>query len=282
MNNKAIVLFSIFLLILASGCLGEQNSAIQDDYDVSSYEFAAPSESGVAKEGTASSSGAVDILDRKIISTASLTMEVENTESAFKEITQIVQVSGGFISSSSIYEVSGRNNGEITVKVPQKNFYSSIEQIEALGTVKSKQISGQDVTEEFIDLSARLGNLKKQETRLQEILDMAVTVTDVLEVEYELERVRGEIERLTGRLNFINRSVEMSTISIRAREPTPITGGDGFGFMDALKESVTGFIESVYGIIIFVGYMLPLVLFVAVVILVTVWIKRKVLPRLIG
>ena len=281
MNNKAIVLFSIFLLILASGCLGEQNSAIQDDY-VSSYDYAAPSESEMAKGDTASSPGAVDILDRKIISTASLTMEVENTESAFKEITQIVQTSGGFISSSSIYEVSGRNNGEITVKVPQRNFHSSIEQIEALGTVKSKQISGQDVTEEFIDLSARLGNLKKQEARLQEILDMAVTVTDVLEVEYELERVRGEIERLTGRLNFINRSVEMSTISIRAREPTPITGGDGFGFMDALKESVTGFIESVYGIIIFVGYMLPLVLFVAVVILVTVWIKRKVLPRLIG
>lgn len=279
MNNKVIVLFSIFLLIIASGCLDEQNTAIQDDY-VSSYEYAAPSESEMAKVDTAGSSGAVDILDRKIISTASLTMEVKNTENTFKEITQIVQTSGGFISSSSIYEVSGRNNGEITVKVPQKKFHSSIEQIEALGTVKSKQISGQDVTEEFIDLNARLGNLKKQETRLQEILNMATTVTDVLDVEYELERVRGEIERLTGRLNFINQSVEMSTISIRAREPTPITGGGGFGFIDALKEGLAGFIESVYGIIIFIGYMLPIALFVAVVILVAVWIKRKVMPRL--
>lgn len=279
MKNKVIVLFSIFLLIFASGCLDEQNTAIQDDY-VSSYEYASPLESEVAKGDTAGSSGAVDILDRKIISTASLTMEVENTENTFKEITQIVQISGGFISSSSIYEVAERNNGEITVKVPQKNFHSSIEQIEALGTVKSKQISGQDVTEEFIDLNARLGNLKKQETRLQEILNIATTVTDVLDVEYELERVRGEIERLTGRLNFINQSVEMSTISIRAREPTPITGGDGFGFVDALKEGLTGFIESVYGIIIFIGYMLPIALFVAVVILIAVWIKRKVLPRL--
>ena len=173
----------------------------------------------------------------------------------------------------------GRKNGEMTVRVPQKNFYSTIEQIETLGTVKSRQISGQDVTEEFIDLGARLDNLKKQETRLQEILKNATTVKDVLEVEHELERVRGEIERLTGRLNYLNQSIEMSTITVSAREPAPITG-EGWGITDALREAVTGFIDSVKGIIIFIGFILPIVVFIALVYVIALWIKRKVLPRL--
>jgi len=273
MNNKALVLFAVIILIFASGCLGENETPVPGTYE-------APLKSDMAvKEIEPVSQGITDILERKIISTASLSMEVKSVQATFNEITRIVQASGGFISSSSTYDAAGRKSGDMTVRVPQKNFYSTIEQVEALGTVKSKQISGQDVTEEFIDLSARLDNLKKQESRLQEILKTATTVKDVLEVEKELERVRGEIERLTGRLNYLNQSVEMSTISVSASEPAPIAG-EGLGITDALKEAVRGFIESVKGIIIFIGYILPIAVFIAVVIAVVLWFKRKVLPRL--
>ncbi len=272
MNNKTLVLFAVLLLILASGCLGEQETPVPGIYE-------APLKSDVAvKESEPVSQGITNILERKIISTASLSMEVKSVQAIFNEITGIVQASGGFISSSSTYDAAGRKSGDMTVRVPQKNFYSTIEQVEALGTVKSKQISGQDVTEEFIDLSARLDNLKKQESRLQEILKTATTVKDVLEVEKELERVRGEIERLTGRLNYLNQSVEMSTITVSASEPAPITGG-GLGITDALKEAVRGFIESVKGVIIFIGYILPIAVLVAVAIAAVLWFKRKVLPR---
>lgn len=272
MNNKALVVFAVLLLILASGCLGEQETPAQDKYAV-------PLKSELSITEREVPAGIADILERKIISTASLSMEVKSVQVAISEITRIVQAGGGFISSSSTYEIAGRKNGEITVRVPQKNFYSAIEQIEALGTVKSKQISGQDVTEEFIDLDARLGNLKKQEARLSDILKTATTVKDVLEVERELERVRGEIERLTGRLNYLNQSVEMSTISVSASEPEPIAGG-GLGITDALKEAARGFIESVKGIIIFTGFILPIAIFIAVIYVVALWFKRKVLPGL--
>ena len=272
MNNKALVVFAIFLLIIAAGCVGKQEAPAQEKY-------AAPLKSDIQAKDTISYAGTVNILDRKIVSTASLTMEVKNVQTAFDEITKIVQASGGYISSSSTYDSGGRKTGDMTTRVPQKNFYSTIEQIETLGTVKSRQISGQDVTEEFIDLGARLDNLKKQETRLQEILKNATTVKDVLEVEHELERVRGEIERLTGRLNYLNQSIEMSTITVSAREPAPITG-EGWGITDALREAVQGFIESVNGIIIFIGFILPIVVFIALVYVIALWIKRKVLPRL--
>lgn len=272
MKKITFVLFATLLLITAAGCVGKQEAPAQEKY-------AAPLKSDIQAKDTISSAGTVNILDRKIVSTASLTMEVKNVQTAFDEITKIVQASGGYISSSSTYDSGGRKTGDMTTRVPQKNFYSTIEQIETLGTVKSRQISGQDVTEEFIDLGARLDNLKKQETRLQEILKNATTVKDVLEVEHELERVRGEIERLTGRLNYLNQSIEMSTITVSASEPAPITG-QGWGITDALSEAVTGFIESVKGVIIFIGFILPIVVFIALVYVIALWIKRKILPRL--
>ncbi len=206
-------------------------------------------------------------------------MEVKNVQVIFDEIMNITRAQGGFISSSSVYDIGGRNSGQVALRVPQKNFYPAIEQIEALGTVKTRQLSGQDVTEEFIDLDARLGNLKKQEIRLQEILKTAVTVKDVLDVEHELERVRGEIERLTGRLNYLNQSVEMSTITVSASEPAPLTG-EGWGISDTFREAASGFTDSIRGLVILTGYILPILVFVTLVLMVALWVKRKILPRI--
>lgn len=105
---------------------------------------------------------------------------------------------------------------------------------------------------------------------------MANTIKDVLEVEHELERVRGEIERLTGRLNYLDRSIEMSTISVTLTEPVPITGTEGWGIIEAVREAIRGFVESVKGIIIFVGYALPIVIFGIIVIVILLKLKRKI------
>lgn len=204
---------------------------------------------------------------------------MDSVQTSFNKITNVTLNQGGFISGSSIYGYGGRKSGQITLRIPQKNFYSAIEQIESLGTVRSKEIRGQDVTEEFIDTGARLGNLKKQENRLSEILKMANTVKDVLEVEHELERVRGEIERLTGRLNYLNQSVEMSTITVNAAEPVPFAG-ENQGVTEALREAVRGFIESIRGLIIFTGFILPITIYLILVILIALVIKNKVLPRI--
>lgn len=94
-----------------------------------------------------------------------------------------------------------------------------------------------------------LDNLKKQENRLSEILKMATTVKDVLEVEKELGRVRGEIERLTGRMNYLEQSIEMSTISVDINEPAPFF--DGWGIVDSFKQAVKGFIQTINALEVF-------------------------------
>lgn len=278
MNKRLVVLAGVLLLVAAAGCISTQKysqqvpSASDFSYGMSGSRDSLKVEGAVYGEKTVSQ-------DRKIISTSHLQMEVSNVKGTFNEVINITMRNGGYISSSSVYDSGNRNGGQVALRVPQKNFYTAIEQIEALGTVRSRQVSGQDVTEEFIDLDARLGNLKKQEVRLQEILKTAVTVKDVLEVEHELERVRGEIERLTGRLNYLNQSVEMSTITVNAAEPAPFTGEE-WGIGETFSQAARGFVESVRGLIILTGYILPILVFIVLIAMAALGIKRKLLPRL--
>lgn len=275
MNNKPVVIFALLLLIVTAGCVSDQKLSLQE----SPKPGTRLTEVDYSLQGTGDANDKNTVpIERKIISNAYLQMEVNSAESAVNKITNITQAHGGFISSSSLSDVGGRNNGQVTLRVPQTDFYQAIEEIEALGTVGSKQVSGQDITGEFIDLDARLGNLKKQELRLQEILKTAVTVKDVLEVEHELERVRGEIERLTGRLNFLNQSVEMSTITVSAVEPASFFS-DGSGVADTLRQAAGGFIESLRSIIIFTGYIIPVLLFITLIFLAALGIKKKIIPR---
>ncbi len=279
MKNKSLIVFAVILLVIAAVWFSSQQFAFRAPSPSQSAGITGKALSHLQEENKNYDEDKTVSLDRKIISTASIQLEVKNVQIIFNEITNITVAQGGFISSSSVYDAGGRNNGQVTVRVPQTNFYQTVEHIETLGTTKSKQISGQDVTEEFIDTGARLDNLKRQEARLQEILKMANTVKDVLEVEHELERVRGEIERLTGRLNYLNRSVEMSTITVNAAEPAPFTVDGGWGIIDAVKQSVRGFIESIKGIIIFTGFILPILVYIALIILIALGIKRKIMPR---
>lgn len=282
MNNKILTIFIIFIFIILAGCISSQKYQMGGGdkspvFSDTSYSLLGRGSPSINEESNVNGK---TLPERKVISTATLTMEVASAQVAINDITNITLETGGFISSSSISDIgSNRKNGHLTARVPQKSFYSTIEKIDALGTEKYRQVSGQDVTEEFIDLDARLDNLQKQETRLQEILKMATTVKDIIEVEHELERVRGEVESLTGRLNYLNQSVEMSTISVNVMEPTPITG-DGWGISDAFRDAVRGFIESVRGIIIFTGFIIPILIYLGIAVLIALGIKRKIIPKL--
>jgi len=213
--------------------------------------------------------------ERKIIQRASLSIEVEDFKASSDAVIGIVERSGGFVSDSYSYVTeTGHKRGDITLRVPTHEFLPVIAEIEQIGTVKSKHISGEDVTEEYIDLTARLNNSERQEQRLLEILDMAKDVKEVLEVERELERVRNDIERLTGRINYLENRAELATISVSLYEQEPIT--HSWGIRDALSAAFEAFVSVIRGLIILVGYALPLLILVGIA-----WfVKSKLMPRL--
>jgi len=213
--------------------------------------------------------------ERKIIQRASLSIEVKDFQSSSDAVIDIVERSNGFISDSHSYVTgTGRKRGSITIRIPADRFIAVIDEIECVGNVKSKDTSGEDVTEEYIDLKARLNNSERQEQRLLEILDMAKEVKEVLEVEREVWRVRSEIERLTGRIKYLENRVELATITVSLYEPEPIT--HSWGIRDAIRSAFGGFVSVIRGLIILVGYALPILILVGLGWLV----KTKLMPRL--
>jgi len=115
-------------------------------------------------------------------------------------------------------------------------------EVSKLGTVRSQSESSDDVTQEHVDLSARLENLRAEEARLREFFDAAKSVEDMLSIERELARVRGEIESLDAQVSYLERQAAMATVTIELTEPASIVrpGGDDWGFRDAITAGIRG------------------------------------------
>lgn len=220
----------------------------------------------------------VSLSERKTITSVNMDLEVDNASRTVNNIIAMATAAGGYVSSSSVYdtyyETNPRKEGYVTVRVPSENYTTFVKNVENLGDVTSESITGTDVTEEYIDLEARLNNLQKQEKRLTEILNMSTTVEEVLSVEKELERIRGEIDSLTGRLQYLDNRIDFATIDIRITEPTPIT--HSWGMRDALSSSVQGFVATVRAMVILVGYLLPIAIVFSVLIFIVLAIRRRV------
>ncbi|MBN2110948.1 MAG: DUF4349 domain-containing protein [Methanosarcinaceae archaeon] len=282
---SAILLITLFLL--AGGCMGVDDYQDSRSYDTASKtvysEEAAyyPTQEAPAQEaaGEADYGGTgTDAVDRKTITTVEMSIEVDDAVSTIGTIAEAARDAGGYVSYSSVYDLNygsdSRKEGYITVRVPESDYPEFLAMVEGLGELASKSVSGQDVTEEYIDISARLENLERQEKRLAEILNMSTTVEEVLSVEKELERVRGEIDSLTGRLEYLDNRIEFTTINIRVTEPRPIA--HSWGLRDALSGSVQGFISMVNAMIVLAGYLLPILIVLAILGGLVIGIVRRV------
>lgn len=264
--KKTYLLCALMLLVSAvvvSGCMSMDKDAGSLSYtstEKAVYDYDSATENSV-RQTFSGGAGTVSV-DRKTITTVDMTLEVDEVPAAIEQISTSARTFGGYVSGSSVYshtyDSGSWKDGYITVRVPEAEHPLFLEEVEKLGEVTSRSVSGQDVTEEYIDVTARLENLKRQEKRLYEVLNMSRTVEEVLSVEKEIERVRGEIDSLTGRLNYLNDRVEYSTISIRLTESDRVVYSWGLG--DALSDSVRGFISMVNALIILAGYMLPIII----------------------
>jgi len=161
-------------------------------------------------------------LDRMVISTAQMSLEVADVTKAHDDIGRLAGEAGGFITESSVSHGDGTETGSVTIRVPAKQYQPLLSNISKLGKVLQKQESGQDVTEEFVDLQSRLRNLNREEQAFLAVMDKARRVTDILAVENELSRVRGEIEQATGRTQYLKSQVSLATITVQLTEPTPM------------------------------------------------------------
>ena len=157
--------------------------------------------------------------DRKVISNGSLFLQVEDVRAAAGAVRGVAEALGGFVEQFSVSGNDDFADGFVVVRVPQEQFFTAIDRIGALGDVLSESLGSQDVTAQFVDLDARLRSLQAEEARLIELLELADGVSDILLLERELARVRTDIERFQGQLNFLERQVALSTISVNLVPP---------------------------------------------------------------
>ena len=181
--------------------------------------------------------------ERKIIHTADLELETGNPEVAFKQVTQLVESKRGYVVTSESFVDGPTDQPErkmyvLSVRVESKQFDTTLEAIRKLGTrVLRDRRTGQDVTEEYIDLQARLKSQQALEQQFLQIAKQARKVSEVLEVQRELAEVRTRIEQLEGRRRFLANQAELATINLTLRPPIQVlTQTDGWA--DQIKRAI--------------------------------------------
>ncbi|HEX8149623.1 MAG TPA: DUF4349 domain-containing protein [Pyrinomonadaceae bacterium] len=173
--------------------------------------------------------------ERKIIRNATLTLEVEQPGKALQRIASIAESRGGFVVTSDSRQQTGAQGERayeiitVELRVPAAQFDAALADIRAAGgNVTAQKITGKDVTEEYIDLEARLRTQRALEAQLLEIMKRAEEVADAVSVQRELTNVRTEIERVEGRRRFLENQSSLSTISVTLQPPAPLIGTTGF------------------------------------------------------
>ncbi len=170
-----------------------------------------------------SSNNQVAPTQRLIIKTGELQLTVDDTAVAVANTTDIIVGVDGYIVSQRVWEIDGLKYASMQLGVPVSEFERVLTLMRRLGEVTVDVASGQDVTDEFVDLSSRLGNLQATQTRLREFLNDAQNVEEILAVNAELSRVEGELEVIQGRINYLADRAAFSTITVSLNPiiPTP-------------------------------------------------------------
>lgn len=183
--------------------------------------------------------------ERMIVRTGEISLVVEDIIEARDEIAQLAVMFGGYVVSSWISGEEAEMRGNIDIRVADDKFEQALAELRNLAVrVKSESTSSQDVTEQYVDLEARLKNAEATENQYLALLEKAEAVEDILRIYDSLSRVRYEIEQIKGQMQYLERTTSLSLISVRLELATTPGGvvRAGWNALEILKSAVRGII----------------------------------------
>jgi hypothetical protein len=288
-KRTLLMLALVMVIVLLAGCgSGMKSSAPQSPAappQEAAYDSAGPEygERGnyVSSNKESSAGGAVQ---QRIIQNAERSLDVEDMDVALEELQRAVRAAGGLVADSYQHGKKGElRNANLTLRIPEARFESFLEEVDKLGKVTSGRKYINDVTMQYMDLEARIRNLERQEERLLSVLDKAETVEDILRVEQELSRIRGQLESMTAEFRYLRDRVDYSTVQVYLREtPTASTVITASGLKGvwqrgaaALVNSVNSMLSGLGNFIVLSLSILPYLILIFVLLLPVILVMRR-------
>lgn len=244
-TGKKISIAVMTTLLLACGSKKESDigviAALANDISQSEGSSGKGAEEQKEPGGTSRVQDA--IIERKLIKNGEVSFKTKSLADTKNKVQVALKSVNGYIAKETAYDYSENPSEELTVRVPSKDFDVFMDKIlEGVDELDSKHIDIQDVTEEFVDIEARLKNKKQLETKYQDLLSKTNNMDEILRIEKEISSIREDIESTEGRLKYLGNQVSYSTLQIRYYEKR--TSGFNFGgkIGEALKNGSTGFL----------------------------------------
>ncbi|TVR41413.1 MAG: DUF4349 domain-containing protein [Cryomorphaceae bacterium] len=229
MNNRKLGfargrLLALGLLIVIAGCGGSGDSAYTDT---------------VSEPHVPSQKASVETQqprESRMIRTGRLVFETEDPSATRSFLVEEINLRDGYITSDETSKSLNRLSTTLEVRIPSEQFGGFLERVsDHVTRFDTRHISARDVSEEYVDVEARLKTKKDLETRYLELLSKAVTISEMLEIEHQIGLLRAEIESMEGRLKYLDNRVSYSTLSITYYELTPEEKRFGSRFIVAFK-----------------------------------------------
>ncbi|MBX3436821.1 MAG: DUF4349 domain-containing protein [Planctomycetaceae bacterium] len=223
--------------------------------------------------------------DRKIIYHAFLQIDVVNFSDAAAGVESIVSRHGGFVATSRLGGRSGSTrSGQWTLRVPVERYRSLVNDLGRLGELREQHETSNEVTAEFFDLQARIRNKQQEEQRLLKHLDETTRqLPEILTIERELSRVRGEVEQMQGRLKMLADQTSLSTVEVTIAETVPFVTAETPTFGARVERAWVGSTGTLLALLmglailatVFFPWIAALGVIVAVVLPIVVLFRRR-------
>ncbi|MBU5213155.1 MULTISPECIES: DUF4349 domain-containing protein [Heyndrickxia] len=227
---KGMVLLFLAMIFLAACSSNSESSKSSDSANYEATEKMTlnhSTEEGKIEETTEDKQATASSQSRMVIYNATLDMEVKKITQVQEQITQMVKQLGGYIVEQNMSQnTEERKDSSLTIRIPQEQFHSFLNKVKKLGVkTENQNISGQDVTEEYVDLTSRLKAKQLVEKRLTTFMNEAKDTKTLLEISNELAKVQEEIETIQGQMKYLENQTSLSTVTINLFEKTVVVPG---------------------------------------------------------
>lgn len=209
-----------------------------------------------------------DVIERKIIKEGYIQFQTNDLEKTHSMIVSEVNTLKGYISKENLSTYSDNIEHQLVIRIPADQFDELLKKIASSANVESKSVEMNDVTEEYIDVNARLNTKKELEVKYKELLKQAKSVDEILNIQKEIAELQSDLESVEGRMKYLNDQIQYSTLNVTYFQKSATS----FGFVGKIVPAIK---DGWHGLLEFIIFIFHLWAFIIIGIVLFIWIKRR-------